>query len=45
MDVLGRFEVPRLNLSYVILEGTDNRTLDKSIGHVEGTGLPGEGQS
>jgi len=41
-SVLGRFEVPRLNLSYVILEGTDNRTLDKSIGHVEGTGLPGE---
>jgi sortase A len=34
--------VPRLKLSYVLLEGTDNRTLDKSIGHVEGTGLPGE---
>jgi len=31
-----------LQLSYALLEGTDNRTLDKSIGHVEGTGLPGE---
>jgi len=41
-SVLGRFEVPRLKLSYVLLEGTDNRTLDKSIGHVEGTGLPGQ---
>jgi len=41
-SVLGRFEVPRLKLSYVLLEGTDNRTLDKSIGHVEGSGLPGE---
>jgi len=41
-SVLGQFEVPRLNLSYVLLEGTDNRTLDKSIGHVEGTGLPGD---
>ena len=40
--VLGQFEVPRLKLSYVLLEGTDNRTLDKSIGHVVGTGLPGE---
>ena len=40
--VLGRFEVPRLSLSYVLLEGTDNNTLDKSIGHVEGTGLVGE---
>jgi sortase A len=40
--VLGRFEVPRLQLSYVVLEGTDNRTLDKSIGHVEGTADIGE---
>ena len=39
--MLGKFEVPRLNLSYVVLEGTDNRTLDKSIGHVEGTGMIG----
>ena len=39
--VLGQFDVPRLGLSYVILEGTDNRTLDRSVGHVEGTGLPG----
>ena len=39
--VLGQLEVPRLGLSYVLLEGTDNRTLDRSVGHVEGTGLPG----
>jgi sortase A len=41
-SVLGRFEVPRLKLAYAILEGTDNRTLDRSVGHVEGTGLPGD---
>jgi sortase A len=40
--VLGRFEVPRLHVSYVVLEGTDNRTLDKSIGRVEGTADIGE---
>ena len=40
--VLGRFEVPRLHLSYIVLAGTDNRTLDKSIGHVEGTADIGE---
>jgi sortase A len=34
--------VPRLNLAYALLEGTDNKTLDRSIGHVQGTGLPGE---
>jgi sortase A len=39
--VLGKFEVPRLGLSYVLLEGTDNKTLGRSVGHVEGTGLPG----
>jgi sortase A len=39
--VLGQFEVPRLGLSYVLLEGTDNRTLGRSVGHVEGTGLLG----
>jgi LPXTG-site transpeptidase (sortase) family protein len=40
--VLGRFEVPRLHLSYILLAGTDTRTLDKSIGHVEGTAHIGE---
>ena len=39
--VLGRFEVPRLGLSYVLLEGTETQTLNRSVGHVEGTGLPG----
>lgn len=41
-SVIGKFQIPRLKLSYVLLEGTDNRTLDKSIGHVEGTALIGE---
>jgi sortase A len=39
--VLGQLEVPRLELSYVLLEGTDNRILDRSVGHVEGTGMIG----
>ena len=39
--VLGQFDVPRLGMSYVLLEGTDSRTLDRSVGHVEGTGMPG----
>jgi len=42
-SVLGRLQIPSLHLSYVVLEGTDNRTLDKSIGHVEGSSLVGEG--
>ncbi len=39
--LLGRFAVPRLGLSYDLLEGTDDATLDRSIGHIEGTGLIG----
>jgi sortase A len=41
-SVLGRFAVPRLDLAFVVLEGTDNRTLDRSIGHVEGTSFLGQ---
>lgn len=41
-SVLAQFEIPRLKVSYVLLEGTDARTLDKSIGHIEDTALPGE---
>jgi sortase (surface protein transpeptidase) len=41
-SVLGRFEVPALKMSWTVLEGTDDKTLDRSIGHVTGTALPGE---
>jgi sortase A len=41
-SVLAKFEVPRLKMSLVVLEGTDAGTLDKSIGHVESTAEPGE---
>ena len=40
-SVIGSIDVPRLGLSYVLLEGTDNRTLDKSVGHVEGSAAVG----
>ena len=39
---LGRFEVPALNMSWPVLEGTDDQTLDRGIGHVEGTAALGE---
>ena len=41
-SVLGNFAMPRLGLSFVVLEGTDNRTLDRSIGRVEDSGRLGE---
>jgi len=41
-SVLAKLEIERLGMSLVVLEGSDARTLDKSIGHVESTALPGE---
>ena len=40
--MIGRIEVPRLNLSALAREGVDVRTLRGSVGHVPGTALPGE---
>ena len=41
-DLVGRIEIPRLNLRAIIAEGTDNRTLRRAVGHLAGTPLPGE---
>ncbi len=41
-EVLGRITVPRLNLRAVILEGDSRGVLDKAIGHLPGTAMPGE---
>lgn len=39
--LLGSISIPRLRLSSVIAEGTDEHTLALSVGHIEGTALPG----
>jgi sortase A len=41
-DVLGRIDIPRLGMSFAILQGTNSRTLRLGVGHIEGTPLPGE---
>jgi sortase A len=41
-DVLGRIEIPRLDVTIAILEGTSAQTLRLGVGHIEGTALPGE---
>lgn len=37
------FEIPRLNIQVPVLEGTDNKALQVSAGHFEGTGALGKG--
>ena len=39
---LGRLEIPRLRVSAMIAEGTDAHTLDRAVGHVRATALPGQ---
>jgi sortase A len=38
---LGRIEIRSIGLSAMILEGTDDRTLRRAVGHIPGTPLPG----
>jgi sortase A len=42
-DVLGRLDIPRLDLSVAVLQGTSSRILREGAGHIEGTALPGQG--
>jgi sortase A len=39
-SVIGRVDVPRLNLSAAIAEGDDEGTLGKAVGHLPDTALP-----
>src|SRR5262245_49143158 len=38
---IGQLEIPRLHLSVMILEGTDDRTLRLGLGHIQRTAFPG----
>jgi len=40
--LIGRLDIPRIGLSAVVAEGTDDVTLRRSVGHVSYTTLPGK---
>jgi sortase A len=40
-SVLGRLLIPALNMNVMVLEGTDRWTLNRAVGHIENTALPG----
>ena len=40
-EPLGRLQIPALGLSVMVLEGTDRMTLNRAVGHISGTDLPG----
>ena len=37
MQAIGRLEIPDVDLSVMVLEGDDDNTLDRAVGHVPGT--------
>ncbi len=39
---IGRLEIPRLDLSVMVVEGDDDATLARAVGHLPGTSLPWE---
>ncbi len=41
--LLGRMEIPRLGVSLIVAEGTDEGTLQRAGGHITGTSFPGQG--
>jgi sortase A len=42
-DLVGRLEIPRLDVSVMVLEGIAARTLRLGAGHIPGTAIPGFG--
>jgi sortase A len=40
-DILGRLEIPQLDLSVMVLQGTEEKTLAAGAGHITESPLPG----
>jgi sortase A len=41
-SLVGRIDIPRLDLSAVVFEGTSDDTLSRGVGHLSGSASPGE---
>jgi sortase A len=41
-DLVGRLEIPRLDMSVMVMEGIASKTLRVGAGHIPGTPFPGE---
>lgn len=41
-SAIGRISIPRLHLTAMVEEGTDNATLRQAVGHIPSTVLPGQ---
>lgn len=41
LGLIGKLQIPRLDLSVMVIEGADAETLQRAVGHIPGTALPG----
>jgi sortase A len=41
-EPIGRMEIPRLDVSVIVAEGSDEPVLRRAVGHIPGTALPGQ---
>ena len=41
-EPIGRLEIPGVGISAIVAAGTDNLTLRRGVGHIDGTALPGD---
>jgi len=41
-SLVGRIDIPRLDLSAIVFEGTSDETLSRGVGHLTGSAGPGE---
>lgn len=41
-SLVGRIDIPRLDLSVIVFEGTSDNTLARGVGHLRGTAAPGQ---
>jgi len=41
-SLVGRIDIPRLDLSVIVFEGTSDDTLARGVGHLRGTAAPGQ---
>jgi sortase A len=41
-SLVGRIDIPRLDVSVIVFEGTTDDTLARGVGHLRGTAAPGE---
>lgn len=41
-DLVGKVEIPKLHLSVVVFQGTNDTVLDRGVGHMDQSALPGQ---